>query len=180
MAGRDAGGVRADPSKLLVLLFMAAVIVPNLIAVALPAESWPYTNAPMFAHRVAPDTPRYAFVFTGQTRNGEEVELGYYSAGARWSLWRMFFKFVYGSAPQGGVFSVHPSDDRAQLEQRLSRFFTALVDRYHDRPGVQPLGALALGVAPLTGIENRRGAIRRLGIYDVSTRRYSHQWESGS
>lgn len=159
---------------------MAAVIVPNLIAVALQVESWPYTNAPMFAHRVAPDTPRYAFVFIGQTHAGSEVELGYYSAGARWSLLRMFFKFVYGAAPQGGVFSVYRNDDRVHFERRLSEFFAAFVERYHDRPNAQPLRAVVLGVAPLTGAENRRGATRRVGVFDVSTGRYTHEWESSS
>ncbi len=176
-----AEGELSGAGKLLALVFMAAVVAPNLVAVAIPAESWPYTNAPMFAHRVAPETPRYAFVFAGQTRAGDFVELGYYSAGARWSLLRLFFKFVYGAVPAGGAFCVYPDDDRTRLEERLSRFFEVFVDRYHARRAdAEPLRSLVLGVTPLQGASNQRGAMRRLGVYDVARRSYTHEWESPS
>jgi hypothetical protein len=168
--------MRWDARKLLALGFMAAVILPNLIAIALPAESWPYTNAPMFAHRVAPDTPRYIFVLEGQRRDGEVVELSYYSVGARWSLWRYFLKFVYGAPPSGGEFSVFSDDDRAHMEQRLSAFFSAFVDRYHAR-SQPPLDRMVLKLARVSGADNRRGEVRRLGTFDLAEKRYRHEWE---
>ncbi len=47
----------------------------------------------------------------------------------------------------------------------LSRFFAAFVDRYRRRPNAQPLRTVILGVAPLTGAENQRGATFHLAIY---------------
>ncbi len=166
-----------DSRKVLVLAFMAAVVTPNLIAIAIPIEVWPYTNAPMFAHRVAPDTPRYAFVFEGHPVDGDVVELGYYSAGARWSLMRFFFKFVYGATPAGEEFCVFPDDTRERMERRLGDFFAVFVDRYHERaPRDVPLRRLVLDLARLEGPDNQRVDRRRLGVYDVATRSYRHQW----
>ena len=165
-----------DSRKLLAVGFMAAVLLPNLIAIALPAESWPYTNAPMFAHRVAPDTPRYALVLEGHRRDGEVVELSYYSVGARWSLWRYFLKFVYGAPPSGREFCVFPDDDRAHLEERLSVFLNAFADRYHAR-SQPPLDRMVLKLARLSGPDNRRDGVRRLGTFDVAEKTYRHEWE---
>ncbi len=165
--------------KWVVMAFMSAVVIPNLIAVAVPFEAWPYTNAPMFAHRVTPDTPRYAFVFEGQLDAGEVVELGFYSAGARWSLMRFFLKFVYGATPEGSEFCQYPEDSRDQLEQRLSDFFTVFVDSYHKRRANQgPLRRVVLKLARLHGPKSTRGEIRSLGVFEVETRKYRHQWET--
>ena len=154
---------------------MAAVVIPNLVAIAVPFESWPYTNAPMFAHRVAPDTQRYAFVFEGRRDDGGVVELGFYSAGARWSLMRYFFKFVYGAAPAGGEFCVYPDDDRAALEKRLGEFFTVFAERYRDRePAGAHLARIVLRLARLEGADNDRVESWRVGVFDVATGTYRH------
>ena len=117
-----------------VMLLFALVLTPNILAVILPYESWPYTNAPMFAQYVAPETARYRFHLVLES-GAERKDLGFYSVGANWSLWRFFMKYVYGSADAKSVFSVFPADSPEEFTKRLTVFFAAFYREYQKRGG---------------------------------------------
>ncbi|MCB0336149.1 MAG: hypothetical protein KDD62_07575 [Bdellovibrionales bacterium] len=145
--------VQPRPSPLVrkVLSGVALLLIGvNVLAAAIPFEQWPLTNAPMFAHYVNQDTPRFAFEFKGENQAGEELSLGYYSVGAPWSLMRYFFKYVYGSQDFRSVFAHFSNDSPEEFKNRLEIFFTAFVKEYSERfPNTSPLVSVRLMLSRL-------------------------------
>ncbi len=78
-------------------VFIVAFLLPNMWAFVDPFETFPYTSAPMFAHYVGEDTPRYRFRFMAES-GGEEQEIRATDLGlAGVEFTRYFFGHVYGS-----------------------------------------------------------------------------------
>lgn len=122
-----------------------------MAAVFIPFENWPFTPAPMFAHYVGPETPRYRFIFKADLDDGTSKEVGYPSVGANWSLMRFFFKYIYGSAEPGSVFNVFPNDSKSDFEQRLTIFFKAFSKLYglkHPQNSIRSIKLLVGKLAP--------------------------------
>lgn len=162
--------------RILVSLFILAVIGSNIFAMIFEVEDWPFTNAPMFAHYVGPQTPRYAFVFEATFSDGSKKELGYYSVGATWALMRYYFKYVYGAIPTGGVFSVYPHDTPSDFNSRMQRFFSAFVG-YMERGGAQKPTGVDIAVSKL-GKNNEVIDSHLVGHYHPEAQRYEHLWKS--
>lgn len=137
--------------KSCILAVLATLLGLNLTATILGFENWPFTPAPMFAHYIDAETPRYAFEYRAHFENGTEAALNYPSVGAHWALNRFFFKYVYGSAEAESVFAEFPQDSVQAFEARLSAFFSAFVKMYAQRQNIQPeeLKQIDLLVHPL-------------------------------
>ena len=158
-------------------VFILAVLLPNLWAVISPYENWPFTCAPMFAHYVDDETPRYRFAFEVQFDDGSKDEVGYYSAGLNWSVMRFFFKWVYGATPSGGVFALYQNDTREAFENRLSTFFVAFLEALSSRVAPKIPLKLTLRAVRLNG-ENRDGESHKVGVFDIESQRFHLTWKN--
>jgi hypothetical protein len=156
----------------LVTVFIFLILAPNVLAVLLPFENWPYTNAPMFAYYVDESVPRYRFHFLGEGAWGEK-EVGYYNVGAKWSLMRYFFKYVYRDAKEASS-----ADARNDFESRLGEFFRAFAREYEKNPAYQelPLNRIRLEAAKLDWKDNHSDLRHLVGIFDVRRGTFEHSW----
>jgi hypothetical protein len=159
-------------------LFIAAFLLPNLTAVVRPYESFPYTSAPMFAHYVGPQTPRYRLRMTAETADGgRERELRAADLGLNGiDFTRYFFGTVYGSVDPYSPFGNHPGDDRAAFEARVGSFFDRVttVLRRRDPAAWERLARVRLEAVRLTE-RNHDGEARLVGHYDVASHRFVHR-----
>jgi hypothetical protein len=159
-------------------VLIAALLLPNAVAVIGPYESFPYSSAPMFAHYVGPGVPRYRFRMILESADGSPGrELPVSSLGLNHADYqRRFFGTVYGSTDPSSPFGHHPDDTPAALEERLGRHFERLaaVLAERDTAGGPPRG-IRLEVARL-GAGDRDAEIHVVGWYDAATHRFVHQW----
>ena len=163
------------PSEIAIGLFLACLFSLNLFAVASSYENWPFTPAPMFAHYIDANTPRYAFVFEGIYEDGTTRKLHYNDVGAHWSLGRFFFKYVYGSVEAGGVFTEFSNDSKAAFEKRLSKFFTVFVREHNEQQRFKTgrIAQIRLLVQPLDKDDDRP---HEVGVYSSATKSFTHMW----
>lgn len=161
--------------KILVIIFIFCVLAPNFCVIIRGHEDWPYTPAPMFAHYIDENTPRFAFNFTGEFDDGSSKKLGYYSVGANWSLMRLFFKYVYGAMDPGSVFEEFPNDNLASFETRLTRFFRAFTNEYSKRNmNTAKLIRIKLSVAKLAPKSNEELESHTVGFFENGS--FKHSW----
>lgn len=159
-------------------IFIVAFLLPNLWAFVDPYETFPYTSAPMFAHYVDEDTPRYRFRFVTEG-GGEEHELRATDLGlAGVEFTRYFFGHVYGSTDPTTPFAVAGGDTPAEFEARLSAFFRD-VQAVLERRDAKQLSGIRLEVVRLDA-DNRDANVRVVGHYDATTQRFSRTREGAS
>lgn len=180
MEDRPSASTRSFTRRdLLAAAFITAFLVPNLATLVIPFEQFPFSSAPMFAHYVSDDTPRYRFRFMVEPPDGRKTwellgrDLGMHNV----EFGRYFFGSVYGSIDPVSPYGHHGHDTREAFEARLSEFFDKLVsvwERRRSEPFPRP-AAIRLELA-LLDRENRNTEIRTVGRYDVATRRFLHTW----
>ena len=152
-------------------IFIVAFLLPNLWAFVDPYETFPYTSAPMFAHYVGEDTPRYRFRFVTES-GGEEHELRATDLGlAGVEFTRYFFGHVYGSTDPTTPFAIAGEDTPADFEARLSAFFGD-VQTVLERQNAKQLSGLRLELVRLDA-DNRDADVWVVGHYDTTTHRFS-------
>lgn len=163
-------------NQVLVYLLYALILIPNFLAIIMPFENWPYTNAPMFAHYIDDKTPRYTFKFWANFKDSESTELGYYSIGANWSLPRYFFKYVYGAVGVTSVFNIYPDDTKVDFETRLSSFFSDFTKYYLARntDKKERLQSISLYVARLSNVTNKPEEQKLVGTYYLKSEKFVH------
>lgn len=178
MERRTSEAARLRRSEILAALFIAAFLLPNLATLVVPFEKFPYSSAPMFAHYVAEEVPRYRFRFMAETAGGgEERELKGAQIGLRHvDLSRYFFGSVYGSIDPLSPFGHHRDESREAFEARLSRFFGdfARVLGRRDPEAARGLAGIRLELVRLG--DQPYGEIRVVGRYDVAADRFTHSW----
>ncbi len=128
---RESGSERRRVrSAILPVLVSAALVIPNLVVIALGVEDFPFTTAPMFAQYVGPETELYAFRFEG-VRDGakEPLPLDQTNVDPREvqrQLVSWFYRPMVGTSPFRDLSGA--SSDRAGLEARMTEFFKPIVD----------------------------------------------------
>jgi len=171
--------LRVRWSELLAGVFIAAVLLPQLAALVVPYEEFPYTSAPMFAHYVGPDTPRYRFRFVAERGDGSaEREIRATDLGLNGvELSRYFLGSIYGSMDPLSPFGHHGGDTPEAFEARLSTFFRDATTVLERRGGAAPgqLSGIRLEVVRLEG-GNRDGEVHVVGRYDVASHHFTHTW----
>jgi len=160
-------------------VLIAAVLLPNLAVLVWPYEHFPFSSAPMFAHYVTHESPRYRFRFVAEPADGgAEWELHARDVGLRnVELHRHFFGFVYGSHDPRSPYGHHPPHDREQFQARVESFlqrFASVAER--NAPGARTaFVGIRLELARLDE-QNRDGEVRVVGRYDRATERFLHTW----
>ncbi len=157
--------------NIILSILTAVLLIPNLLAITFAIEDWPLTPAPMFAHYVDSTTPRYRFVFNGELADNTQKSLGFYSAGANWSLMRYFFKYVYGATPSGGVFAIFESDSADAFSNRLGKFFKSFSIEVEKRETVR-LKHIELWLESLSE-DNLTHEKKLVGIFDCTTSKFT-------
>jgi hypothetical protein len=157
-----------------------AFLLPNVIALFIPYEEFPYTSAPMFAHYVGDNTPVYRFRFIGEFQD-ERVAREIRAADLNMNgvpFSRYFFGSVYGSIDPLSPFGRYVSTTPAEFEQRLTTFFGSLTTVLKKQSQAEwPLSRIRLEVVRLNR-ENRDSIIHTVGYYDVASDHFSHTWRN--
>lgn len=159
----------------LVSVFIILFLSPNIAALLVPFESWPYTNAPMFADYVGEGTRLYTIRFIGLDGSGLETRLDPSHAGQRSiEIYRHFFKAVYGAQAPRSAFRIRGVDSRDAFERRASRFFEAYL-RACARYGMyRSVVRVRLELHP---VDERAPAIV-LGTYTRASERFVHTYSA--
>jgi hypothetical protein len=157
--------------------FIALFLAPNLAALVVPYEEFPYTSAPMFAHYASANTPRYHLRFVAEVDGADREVIAPSMLGAPGTpLARLFFGHVYGSIEPSSPFGVRGPDTPAAFEARLSRFFGAVVTVLERRdPTWQRPTHIRLDAVRLTP-DNRDETVHTVGYYSVAAGRFTHTW----
>jgi hypothetical protein len=163
-------------------VFIVAFLLPNAVALFIPYEEFPYTSAPMFAHYVTDNTPRYRFRFFAEYPNGhasQEIRAADLKLnGTMFS--RYFFGSVYGSIEPLSPYGHYGNDTRETFEKRLTEFFHSATIVLNQRPEApSAIGRIRLEVAQLDK-GNRDSAAHIVGYYHVKSNHFSHTWRPKS
>lgn len=157
-----------------VWLCAAAVVlvVPNVAAVIVPFENWPWTNAPMFAASPV-DNALSSTSFTLELADGGSRPLPTRAAAGlnQWHFRRSFLTTAWGSDDASTPFG-HVANDTDELRAaRVGHYFDALV-RYakKKRRGVFD-GVVAVRVE-VQQVQPTTTPMRTLGRYVLKDRRF--------
>ena len=172
--------VRRHAGELAAAAVITALLLPNLAALVVPYESFPYTSAQMFAHYKGPGTPLYRLRMIAEPADGRpEREVHAADLGLNGvSFSRTFFGDVYGSIDPYSPFGHHPGDTPRAFEERLGRYFghvTAVLARRDTAGAWGRLAGLRLEAVRLDQAK-RDAEVHVVGRYDAATRRFVHQW----
>jgi len=155
-----------------------AFLLLNLWPLIDPFEDFPLTSAPMFAHYVNTETPRYRFRLTAERAGGEVREIRATDLGlAGVEFSRDFFGSVYGSIDRHSPFAPHGADSPAAFRARLRAFFgdMAHVLRRRNPERWRDLRRIRLAVVRL-GERNQDLDAHEVGFYTVDSGRFTHTW----
>jgi hypothetical protein len=161
------------PAQRAWLVLSAAVILgPSLVAVAWPAEAWPWTCAPMFAEPHHEDTALYRPRIIVEHARGESDFDARDIGIAGWHFRRLLLMKAYGSAVPGSPFRFLADDTPEAFEARLDAFFDATMEgvdrRQKNRRFPDEADGLRLQLERVTGAP----ASRIVGRYDLHTRTF--------
>lgn len=145
--------------RLWLVVAFAVVLVPSLTMMALPAEMWPWTCAPMFAANVD-DLVLYRPRLIMERVAGDAPYRMQGLSERKFS--RLLLVDAYGAADPSQPYGYVRNDDREKFRGRLQRFFADVVA--HDRP---PARALRLEVERVSD-----GVVHIVGRYSLLTRRF--------
>jgi hypothetical protein len=149
------------------VIVVVIVLAPNVAAMVIPFEAWPYTNAPMFAADIPRSTLyRPLLLLDGDKRfPTKSVRLG------ERLVQRLLLISAYGSTDPDTPFGFVPDDTPKKLEARLDSFFDRLVTKADKK---QLKGATTLRLV----LEERvTGERREIGRYDLGKHRFRHTWK---
>ncbi len=163
--------------KLWAISFMAVILIPNMVSIIAGKESFPYTNAPMFAHYIGPGTNFYDVKFIAA--DGKKQVQVFPSYGAtnyygHLKEMRFFFSKIYGPAEPASPFGYFQNDTPEKLEQRLTKFFIAYFP-YTDSALVTP-EIIRLEIEQYNH-QNKFLSAHEIGYYDLQKKRFYHTWK---
>ena len=172
--------LRRHARELAAAAVITAILLPNLAALVVPYESFPYTSAPMFAHYTGPGTQRYRLRIVVEPADGRpERELHAADLGMRGvSFSRSFFGDVYGSIDPYSPFGHHPGDTPRVFEERLGRYLGRVAAALARRDTTGAWGRLAGLRLEAVRLDAAKRDVEThvVGRYDAATRRFVHQW----
>ena len=146
----------------------------NLYAIVAAVEDWPFTNAPMFAHYVDRNTPRYRFAFEATFSDESTKRIHYAHANLRWMSLRYFFKYVYGSVEEHSPFNIYPQDTPEAFEERLGEFFSVLSTRI--TTSTKTVRSIDLLLIPLAWEDNSEGEPILVGSFSADRNTFTHRY----
>ena len=148
------------------------LVVPNLAAVIVPFESWPWTNAPMFAASPV-DNAISSTSFTLELADGGTRPLPTRAAAGlnQWHFRRSFLTTAWGSDDASTPFG-HVEDDTAALRAaRVGHYFDALV-RYAKRKRRDVFDGVVAIRVDVQQVQPTPKPQRSLGRYELKSRRF--------
>ena len=193
MAPKAADSLRKAPSssapeRVLAVALAVLVLGPFVVAVVRPFEAWPWTSAPMYAHKVSDDTSLWRFHIMLELGGREpQRELDWRKVLRMYThhAWRGFFADVYGSADPESAHAFR-GDDAERFEARCSAWFARLVIELaaRDKAPKDIIGVrLQIERVPRGGDKSdhhqqQRDERRVVGRFDVAGGRYvrAQEW----
>lgn len=155
----------------------AALVIPNLIVIALGTEDFPFTTAPMFAHYVGPETELFSFRFEG-VRDGIAEPLPIQEAGLSGlelnrQLVAWYYRPMTATSPLRDFSGASESPE--VFAQRMGTFFGPIADFLRENRD------LAYDEIDLyVDVSDREGQVYEtelVGRYDPETGRYTHVYQ---
>lgn len=171
---------QAQPRLRIILpsLFIVAMLVPHLVLLVHPVEDFPITSMPMFSAYAGPDRHRYRFHFLADldTSPPTQREVTSRDIGQDESRFMRYFLYdVYYSTDPDNPVTRYEHDDRAQFEERLSRFFRSYAHHYHQHNPEQPR---IRSIRLLIERTHPSPATHEVGRYDAGNNHFTHTWRS--
>jgi hypothetical protein len=160
--------VRERLKVLYALGIWAFALAPGVAGLVWSFEAWPLTSAPMFAHYVTEQTPRYTFAFVAEPAEREldtrptRIHTFFFS--------RLFFTSAYGAADPGSPLGHIPDDDREAFESRVGRFFERTEAHLRAKKRWPKKAARIRLEVRRVGAADDRFVV---GRYDTTTRRFT-------
>ncbi|HEY1025733.1 MAG TPA: hypothetical protein VGE26_11255 [Sphingobacteriaceae bacterium] len=160
--------------KFFAAMVMLLFILPNLAAVIIGRESYPFTPAPMFAHYIGDRSNFYDFAFIAE---GDSLETAVVPKHPEHrnelAIKRFFFDRIYGSVERNSPLWSNNNDDRNQLETRLNKFFSTY---FKDLDG----GGYKRIRLEVKQYDHKYAelASHTVGVFDLSTKHFTHTWSS--
>jgi hypothetical protein len=155
-------------ATIIILIF----VLPNLYALIVGHESFPFTPAPMFTQYVPKQAQFYDFNFLGQADTGEvNLKPQHHHNKNSISYNRFFFDQIYGSILPDYPIGRVKNDTKKQFEERLSNFFNV----YFNYPEAKGLKQIKLVV---NAYDNNYQLIDShvVGIYEPESKHFNHTW----
>lgn len=163
--------------KILAILVMLLILLPNVASIYLGRESFPYTNAPMFGHYVGEMAYFYDIKFLIDSSGVTERIFPSYDTPNQsidYLDQRLFFNSVYGSAEKNPPFGYFNPDTSTAFESRMSAFFLACFKYLStEKP-------TALRVrCEVSQYDNKQHLLssHTIGYYDILLKRFKHTWK---
>ena len=148
-----------------------ALLLPNVAAVVIPFEHWPYTCAPMFAASPVSNA-LYVPHFILEKRDGTTAELptSAVAGTSEWHFKRQFLNLAWGSDDPATSYGHVVDDTPALRAARIERFSAALVEfaRRKKRPVFRDVRALRIELQQTHPVSETRV----LGRYVLAQRRF--------
>lgn len=173
----DAPAKHRVRSAILPVLVSAAILIPNVVVIALGVEDFPFTTAPMFAHYVGPDSRLYAFRIEG-VKDGvseplpiEETNLYELEVDRRLASW--YYRPMTDTAPFRDLSG--RDEDPVFFEATMAEFFAPIVDFLSEKRGIEYDSVeLHIDVVDTSGALMETSLV---GRYDPSARTYEQIYE---
>lgn len=168
---------RRARSLILPAVVSAALLIPNLVVIALGIEEFPFTTAPMFAHYVGPDTTLYAFRLEGVRDDVaeplpiEETNLNPIEFQRQFASW--YYPPMTDTAPFRDLSGESSTPDG--FTTTMAGYFRALTDFLRDESGIS-YDSVDLYV-DIVDSSGRLIASEPVGTYDTLTHRYTQTYE---
>ncbi len=147
------------------------LFVPNVAAVVVPFEAWPYTCAPMFAASPV-DNALYLPTFILEKKDGSTEPLPTLPASgiSEWLFKRAFLIEAWGSDDPSTSFGHVDDDTAAKRAARIERFVQAMIrhTRRSKRPVFDDVVALRIDLEQTQPVKSKRV----LGRYVVAAHHF--------
>lgn len=145
-------------------------MIPNLFAIVLGIESFPFTQAPMFGHYINDNTNLYVLKFEGHTKEGK-VDLVDYYGKSELRFIRHFFSKVYGSSEYFTPFSGRVFEDKERFDERLTLFFENFENFLWEEHQLR-FDKIEITIAQVDKDRNLLSDFEPFGVYDSSSKEY--------
>jgi hypothetical protein len=160
--------------KWYIIAVFTLVLAPNLFVVIAGIESFPFTQAPMFAHHIDKNSDFYVFKFEGVTADKEILNLEKYYGTSERDFVRHFFGKAYGVASGINPFSNKLGEDtKEKFEARMRTFFknyTAFLKKEYNLS----FNEIQLSIKKVDYYRNDVSNYNLIGIYNCSTNQYMY------
>lgn len=158
--------------KIMAFVVISAFVIPSLFVIVAGAESFPYTNCPMFAHYIGKDTYFYDFTFVSE--DGQAIQPKCEKASELHTK-RLFFNKIYGSAEADSPFGHYKDDSSAEFEERMNLFFKGY---FKHVPLEHPQADTIHFEIRQYNRNYTLTSTHRIGYYNVESKKFKHTWPS--